>query len=132
MTATRVAVLTPPGTGAIATLEVAGDRAWQLARQLFRPAGKLLPEVPEVNRFWFGRIGDGAGDEVILAVTGNATLEVHCHGGRRVVRWLVEQFVALGCVEDGEPTPKGSVLHLLQALPRSALQHLLDQFTRVR
>jgi tRNA modification GTPase len=114
---TRVAVLTPPGTGAIATVEVAGEFAWEFARKLFRPAGKPLPETPEVNRFWFGRIGDGAGDEVILAVTGNATLEVHCHGGRRVVRWVVEQFVVLGCVEEGEPTPKGSVLPLLQRAP---------------
>ena len=99
MSETRVAVLTPPGTGAIATVEVAGDRAWEFARKLFRPASQPLPEMPEVDRFWFGRIGEGAGDEVILAVTGDATLEVHCHGGRRVVRWVVEQFVALGCVE---------------------------------
>jgi len=95
---TRVQVLTPAGTGAIATVEVSGPRAWEIARQLFKPAGKPLPAEPELHRFWFGRL---AGDEVILAVTGPETLEVHCHGGVRVVRWVVEQFTARGCIEGG-------------------------------
>ena len=53
----RVAVLTPPGTGAIATVEVSGPRAWELARELFRPAGKPLPAEPDSHRFWFGTLG---------------------------------------------------------------------------
>jgi tRNA modification GTPase len=128
---TRVSVLTPAGTGAIATIEVSGPRAWEFARTLFRPAGKPLPETPQLHRFWFGRLGDGAGDEVILAVTAAtpqaASVEVHCHGGRRVARWAIEQFVALGC-EEGEPAPPGSVLPLLQRAPtfRTA-SILLDQ-----
>jgi tRNA modification GTPase len=126
VTATRVAVLTPPGTGAIATIELSGPRAWEFARTLFRPAGKPLPDVPELHRFWFGTLGEGAGDEVILAACGDA-VEVHCHGGRRVVRWVVEQFLALGCVE-GEPSRSDSVLDLLQRAPtlRTA-SVLLDQ-----
>jgi tRNA modification GTPase len=128
---TRVAVLTPPGTGAIATVEVSGPRAWEFARQLFRPAGKPLPESPELHRFWLGTLGD---DEVILAVTAacgvaaDQRVEIHCHGGRRVVRWVVEQFAALGCIEDREPTPEGSVLGLLSRAPtlRTA-SILLDQ-----
>ncbi len=96
---TRVAVLTPPGAGAIATVAVSGPRAWEFARRLFRPAGTPLPDAPELHRFWFGRLGEGAGDEVILAATGPDAVEVHCHGGRRVVRWVVEQFLALGCPE---------------------------------
>lgn len=127
MTPTRVAVLTPPGTGAIATVAVSGPRAWEFARTLFRPAGQPLPEHPELHRVWFGTLGEGAGDEVILAACGDA-IEVHCHGGRRVVRWVVEQFLALGCVE-GEPNRSDSVLDLLQRAPtlRTA-SVLLDQF----
>ena len=63
---TTVSLLTAPGTGAIATVVVHGPRAWELARQLFTPAGKPLPESPEVNRFWFGTLGN---DEVVLAVS---------------------------------------------------------------
>src|SRR5207237_8557602 len=76
-------------------------RAWATARRLVRPAGKQpLPGVPELHRFWFGTLAGG--DEVILAVKQfepEPRIEVHCHGGRRVVRWVVEQLLASGCVE---------------------------------
>ncbi len=127
MNGTRVAVLTPAGTGAIATVEVAGDRAWEFARKLFRPAGKPLPESPELHRFWFGTLGDGVGDEVILAACGDA-LEIHCHGGRRVVRWVVEQFVALGCVEARPTDGRPWAFELLQRAPTLRIASiLLDQ-----
>ncbi|MCI0702521.1 MAG: 50S ribosome-binding GTPase [Planctomycetia bacterium] len=153
MSDTVVSLLTPPGTGAIATVEVSGPRAWELARQLFEPAGKPLPELPELHPFWFGTLGN---DEVILAVTGplpcgrgslgassneprpqgsgpTTTVEVHCHGGRRVVRWVIEQFVAHGCIERN-PGPSGQgfdscdTIELLQQAPtlRTAAI-LLDQ-----
>jgi tRNA modification GTPase len=99
----RVAVLTPPGTGAIATVAVIGPAAWGVVRRRFRPAsGKPLPDAPPARRVWFGTIGDGLGDEVVVALTREEPepwVEVHCHGGRRVVRWLVEQFQQDGCHE---------------------------------
>lgn len=98
MSGTHVSVLTPAGAGAIAAVEVAGPDAWDAARRLFRPAGKQpLPEQPEPHCFWFGRFGEGPGDEVILAVKQTApepVVEIHCHGGRKVVRWVVEQLQA--------------------------------------
>lgn len=96
---THVAVLTPPSAGAIATIEAAGPYVWELVRQLFRPAGKPLPESPVVNRFWFGTLGEDARDEVILAAVATDRIEVHCHGGPRVVRWIVDQFLAHGGME---------------------------------
>ena len=125
MSDTTVSLLTPPGTGAIATVEVRGPRAWELARRLFKSAGKPLPDAPEVNRFWFGTLGN---DEVVLAVTGDDTIEVHCHGGRRVVRWVVDQFLANGCVEERNPRSKSEGFALLQRAPtlRTA-SILLDQ-----
>ena len=98
MSDTVVSVLTPSGAGAIATVEVAGPQAWLIARQLFKPAGKqLLPESPELHRFWFGKFADG--DEVVLAVKQvepETVIEVHCHGGRRVLRWVVGQLSGEG------------------------------------
>ena len=126
MSGTAVALLTAPGTGAIATVEVRGPRAWELAKQLFKPAGKPLLESPEANRFWFGTLGS---DEVVLAVTSPDAIEVHCHGGRRVVRWVIEQFTSRGCIETTRtPRPSGDGFELLQQAPtlRTA-SILLDQ-----
>ncbi len=113
MSDTVVSRLTPPGVSAIATVEVRGPRAWELARQLFTPAGKPLPESPELNRFWFGTLGR---DEVVLAARGFA-VEVHCHGGHRVVRWVMDQFLSLGGVEERTPRPSGEGFELLQRAP---------------
>ncbi|MBP3955088.1 50S ribosome-binding GTPase [Gemmata sp. G18] len=149
MSDTTVSLLTPPSAGAIATIEVRGARAWELARQLFKPAGKPLPEAPAVNRFWFGTLGN---DEVVLAVTAppcgrgssitsaneprsqgsgatTTTIEIHCHGGRRVVRWVMEQFLTRGCLERAAP-PQNEGFDLLQRAPtlRTA-SILLDQLT---
>jgi tRNA modification GTPase len=98
---TRVAVLTPPGTGAIATVAVVGPAAWDIVSRRFRPAaGKPLPETPPLHRVWFGALGHEAADEVVVAVRAvdpELWVEVHCHGGRQVVRWVVEQLVSDGC-----------------------------------
>jgi tRNA modification GTPase len=101
MSATEVTCLTPPGSGAIAVIALRGPEAWPIARRMLRPASKKpLPEAPTAGSSWFGRIGEGTGDEVILAVPSDALLvEVHCHGGRQVVRWLIEQFCREGCIE---------------------------------
>ena len=131
MSETRVAVLTPAGTGAIATVAVAGPRAWDIARQHFAPASsRPLPETPELRRFWFGRLAHG--DEVVLAVEAvepEPTVEVHCHGGRRVVRWVVELFLASGCVESEPPAVRPGVRsHLPRTPTLRTASILLDQF----
>lgn len=93
---TRVACLTPPGRGAIATLGLHGPQAWEAARQLFRTRGGAeLPETPQAGRFWLGRLGTDVADEVVLAVKAGGPsplLEVHCHGGREAVRLLLDLF----------------------------------------
>ena len=97
---TRYAVLTPPGTGAIAVIAVSGPDAWPLVLRRFRPAGKPLPVTPTLHAVRLGTLGDGAGDEVVVAVTQVApavTVEVHCHGGPQVVRMLCELLDAEGC-----------------------------------
>ena len=95
---TRVAVLTPAGAGAIATLAVVGPRAWEVCRPLFRPGG-AAPAEPPTDRPLHGHFGEPPGDEVVLAVRRlrpEPWVEVHCHGGPQVVRWLVRQLEAHG------------------------------------
>jgi tRNA modification GTPase len=96
---TFVACLTPAGKGAVATLAVRGLRAWPATRVLFRPRHGSLPEVPSSDRTWLGQLGDDVRDEVLLAVKRIEPvvwLEVHCHGGRAVIRLIEELYVAHG------------------------------------
>jgi len=100
---TRVAVLSPEGAGAIATVALIGPGAWAAAGRRFTPAsGRPLPERPEGGETWFGSVGEGVSDEVVLTVPAGVPeprVEIHCHGGRQVVAWLLELFRADGCVE---------------------------------
>src|SRR5579862_8731500 len=99
MTRTIVACLTPPGSAAIATLALRGPLAWTLVRELAHPA---LPLLPQHGRFWLRRLGGtgpGEADEVVVAVkhlTPLPWLELHCHGGREVIRLLEDLFAARG------------------------------------
>jgi tRNA modification GTPase len=127
MSATTVTCLTPAGGGAIAVMALRGPAAWAVACRHFRPASaKPLPEMPAVGSTWFGRLGDGAGDEVILAVPSEEVVEVHCHGGRQVVRWLMELFRREGCVGvSPELLGAWALLPLARTLRTAAI--LLDQ-----
>jgi tRNA modification GTPase len=95
-TATWIACLTPPGQSALATLGVYGPRAWEALRNLFRRrSGAELSEELVSGRFWLGRIGSDVSDEVVIAVKQIEPvpwLEVHGHGGREVVRFLIDHF----------------------------------------
>jgi tRNA modification GTPase len=104
--ATLVACLTPPGAGAIATLALRGPQAWSVVRSVFRigrRSGRELPLQPPAAGHWLGRLGeDPAGtcaDEVHLVARQTQPvfwLELHCHGGREVVGYLLEILAARG------------------------------------
>ena len=93
---TWIARLTPAGTGAIATLAVRGPAAWMITRSLFRAR---MPDVPIGGKFYLGRLGEdaNASDEIVVAVKPEG-IELHCHGGIEVVRFLQEMFIARGAV----------------------------------
>jgi tRNA modification GTPase len=129
----RVSLLTPPGTGAIATVEVAGPDVWKRVRELF---SKPLPEAPEPGRAWHGRL---AGDDVVLAVKQPDTVEIHCHGGRRIVR---EVMRACGFAERERAKPQAADATTLRTASILLDQHhgafdravksLLDSFDPVK
>jgi tRNA modification GTPase len=107
---TTVAVLTPPGSAAVAALALTGPRALEVARAAFRPASGSWPDPPPTDRFWYGQFGGPPGDAVVLAVRRVEpvpSVEVHCHGGPEVVRWLIATLAGHG-VPVGPPPPLGS------------------------
>lgn len=125
---TTITELTPPAVGAIATLQLQGPQAWDVVRERFRRTnGKQLPVTMECQRTWFGTLGD----EVIVAAKSDnpLTVEIHCHGGRHVVRTLMEQFVNDGCIAEQWQHSSSHLLRMLTHAPtlRTA-SILLDQY----
>ncbi len=140
MSDTLVACLTPPGQAALATLALRGPRGWELARGAFRlPSGAELPEVPVPGRSWFGKLGDALADDVVLAVKSVEPywLEAHCHGGRAVVRLLLDLFEARGAIlvgwqeflrrTEGDPLRAAAAIALAHAPTARTAAILLDQ-----
>jgi tRNA modification GTPase len=137
----RVACLTPPGTAALAVLALHGPDAWDLVRPLFRPLSSAeLPTQPEAGRFWLGRVGGDLSDDVVLAVKRGLPeplLELHCHGGREVVRLLLEILTARGCrictwqelesVLTADPLRAAAAVALVQSRTTRTAAILLDQ-----
>jgi len=125
---TSLAILTPPGKAAIATIAVRGAQAWALARELFQPHVGTMSDVPTPGRFRFGKLG---GDDVILAVK-DGSIEIHCHGGVEVVRMIAELFTQRGVrmVAWQEYVGTGAAMHELLANAPTARTAaiLLDQW----
>ncbi|HKB02378.1 MAG TPA: GTPase [Gemmataceae bacterium] len=108
MSDTRIAVLTPPGSGAIAVLAVRGPAAWAAFRTLFRKTGdRPLPDEAPDHGVWFGRLGDQGSDEVIVSAHSGSRFEIHCHGGRQVVNWALDLFRGRGITPGGPPDRAG-------------------------
>lgn len=117
---TTAELLTPPGTAAIAVIAVRGSRAWPIVRELF---SKPLPELPPPRQFWLGTL---CADDVIVAAVCEDTVEIHCHGGRQIVRAILESLHEHGCRE-AEPPPESPERLLPHALTLRAAGVLLDQ-----
>lgn len=136
---TTISCLSPPGRAALATIGLHGPRAWEAVRKIVRrPQGRPLPETPTPGRFWFAHAGDTSVDDVVLAVKSAEPLplvEIHCHGGKEVVRFLTELFVADGLtpcswselLHENEHTRQAAVV-LAHAQTMRTASIALDQF----
>jgi tRNA modification GTPase len=140
---TYVACLTPGGTGAIATLGVRGPRAWQTIQELFHPHSQAqrLPGEPVLGSIWLGQMGVDLTDQVVLTAKAAQPipwLEIHCHGGREVIRLLQQSLEARGvracswqqlaCLTETDATRAAAVTALANALTVRTAAILLDQY----
>ena len=98
-TGARVAELSAPGRGAVATLRIWGPAALAVASAAFRPShsARSLARTP-VDRPRVGRIGAGVGDEVVAVVLAldPPEVQVQCHGGPAAVALVRDALVAAG------------------------------------
>lgn len=84
------AVMTGPGAGAIASIQLAGDAAPAVLAQVFRPAAGEPPRF-ETGRILLGRIVDGAEtiDQVTVGCEGPGSFAIHCHGNPLLLEAIV-------------------------------------------
>jgi tRNA modification GTPase len=103
---THVAVLTPAGRGAVATLGVRGPRAIEIVAQRFvAVSGKPLTGFA-AGSVVFGRLhrAAGAAEELVVGIANPYEVEVHCHGGIAAAEAVAAALVAAGAgrIDGGE------------------------------
>jgi tRNA modification GTPase len=113
LSATIVALATPPGVGAIGVIRLSGPRAILVADKIFK--GKRLENQPS-HTAHFGRIVADDGrilDEVLITTfigpnsyTGEDTAEISCHGSPYILQEIIQLCLGNGArlAEPGEFT----------------------------
>ena len=103
---TICAIATSPGMGAIATIRLSGQKAFEIADSVFRSPkeGKKLSEQ-KANTLHFGSIADGGEtiDEVVVALfrlphsfTGEEVVEISCHGSVYIQQRILQLLISKG------------------------------------
>ncbi|WP_319582059.1 tRNA uridine-5-carboxymethylaminomethyl(34) synthesis GTPase MnmE [uncultured Pseudodesulfovibrio sp.] len=112
---TIAAIATPPGDGGVGIIRISGARALEIARKLFRPVNPAFTDFLPY-RLHYGHIIDETGadlDDVLCAFmpgprsyTGEALVEINCHGGRAVLGAVLQEALNHGArlAERGEFT----------------------------
>ena len=92
---TYVTVMTPRGIGAIASCLVLGPAAFQAVNDCFSPRRKKPLTTTDQGRILFGRwLG---GEELLVCVRDENSIEVHSHGGRVAVSGILKSLADAGC-----------------------------------
>ncbi len=95
-----VALLTPNGRGAVATVAIRGACAASLVQQFFlfrrSAAGEPQPLVPARIQFGHWRRSAAESEEVVVCQVAPDVVEVHCHGGEAASRAICGDLVSRG------------------------------------
>lgn len=98
MTAVRVALLTPPGRGALAVVGVVGPGAAACVDRSFASRGRAV-SLRDDGAVCFGRwraATDSAGEELIVVRHAPDRLEVQCHGGEAAATAVIDSLLQAG------------------------------------
>jgi len=148
---TIAAVATPAGEGGVAIVRVSGPDAERIAREIFSRSGGRNGALRS-HTLHHGVVRDPKSgailDEALLALmrkprsyTGEDVVELHCHGGRFLVRQILELVLSRGArhAEPGEFTKRAflngrvdlaqaeAVLDLIRARTDQGLRLALGQ-----
>ena len=98
-----VAVWTPSGRGAVATVRVI-EHIGRRCDGLFRAVSqRALSDLP-LGRMCFGEWGNEPVEDVVLCRDEEESFEVHCHGGHAAVQRIVSDLTRVGCERVDWPT----------------------------
>ena len=103
---TICAIATSPGMGAIATIRLSGEKAFEIADSVFQSpkSGKKLADQ-QPNTLHFGSIADGNEliDEVVVSIfrtphsfTGEDVVEITCHGSVYIQQRILQLLITKG------------------------------------
>jgi tRNA modification GTPase len=134
---TRVRLLTPLSSGAIAVVQLSGPRALAIGSTIFRPrSGKPLVDIPP-GRVVYGDFID-SGDSLLddgFAICGGTAdqpwVEFQLHGGVRIVQRLIRRMTDLGAAltSDDDASPADRAFEWLCPLDRWVQQCLVQAAT---
>ena len=100
MSTARVAVLTPAGRGAIASLMVDGSIEQVDWDRLFSAANQRPLAEQAVGRICLGHWGDGQDglptEQIVVCRIGFERIELHCHGGSAAVDRILQDLADAG------------------------------------
>ena len=108
---TIAALSTAVGVGGVAVIRISGDKASEIAEQMFKPLKKIAVKDFEPYKMYVGEIaGEGFGDfgmcvyfKAPNSFTGEDVIEFHCHGGIAITRGILKKAYSLGA----RPANKG-------------------------
>ena len=116
-TDTIAAICTPLGEGGVSMVRISGDRAFEIAKTVFKPKANKDLEKMKGYTAAFGKVYDGEellDDAVALifrspkSYTGEDTVEISVHGGTHLIRRVLRAVTAAGArlAEGGEFTKR--------------------------
>ena len=138
---TITALATPAGESAIALIRVSGPLCLEIAQSAFRRSQEVIPRQANLGRY--RSVDNQVIDEVLYtffaegqSYTGEAVLEIACHGNPLIARKILEDLETRGCqlAEPGEFTRTAflnrrmdlsqaeAVMELIQAKSEKAIE----------
>jgi tRNA modification GTPase len=136
----QVAILTPAGRGAVATIGIRGAGAVDLVCRCVVLASNPPLDRRESGSVSFGRLAlaHSASEEVVIGLIGAEHVEVHCHGGVAAAEAVMEALIAAGSErktwqewlqnESPDPLAAAALCALARAPTQRTAAILLDQF----
>ena len=135
---TIVALATPPGVGAIGVIRLSGEKAIEIANNLF-PSKNLAEQAAHAAHVGLLQEGNRILDEVVVTLfkcprsyTGEDVVEISCHGSPFVQRQVIDAIIQKGArlARPGEFTQRAFLNGKLDLTQAEAVADLIASGTQ--